>query len=110
MRMYRSDGSRGMHYLYDYSGDSYSKTGFDDKNKINTKYVWKLDKDGREIARTDVDVRNVSGSDKTFLLTYQSFDSVGNWTQRTLVEPTSAKDGKQTQRSIYTEYRIITYY
>lgn len=72
--------------------------------------VYKLDDKGNEIEETEVDVRNVYGSDKVCRIHNIAFDKAGNWIQRSTYEIIKSKAGKVSETLISEEFRTITYH
>lgn len=125
----------GMKWLYKYSGGKLSEVqlegndglslgrsvynrekgvreeiAYDEYGKINQKYQYILDEKGNEIERIRFDVRPPdSGKETRYPITTISFDTAGNWTERT-VSKLVTENGKQVIKPVYREYRTITYW
>ncbi|MEO6050495.1 MAG: hypothetical protein ABIP78_04095 [Pyrinomonadaceae bacterium] len=109
MKIIRNDGTRWMRYTYEHSPNERSYIAYDENNEINQKYVFKLDADGNDVERTNVDVRKVYGEDFQFIITNLSFDDMKNWRHRTFTKILTI-DGRKTKKRTSEEYREIVYY
>ena len=82
---------------------------YDNKGKLNQKYLHKYDKDGNEIEYDRFDAfKDPDKIENRTKYTYISFDANGNWTQRTSSHD-SGKDGEAPAAGD-TVYRTISYY
>jgi hypothetical protein len=104
-----NDGSLWMTYTYIYREGETEQLVYDYKGKLNQKRLFRYDKDGNE---TGLDIFDAFKDPKKVTAkiryTYGSFDSRGNWTQRTQFYA-SIKDGTEVPAPYETVYRTITY-
>jgi hypothetical protein len=108
MQMFGNDGSKWMRYTYRRTGNQFEELAYAEDNKLNQKYVSKLDPLGNEIEVLDVAVINPSRGDRKYRFTYESFDENGNWTKR-LKSRVLVENGKEILKPAYTSSRTITY-
>lgn len=110
MQMYYNDGTPGMRYTYTYVGNIMEKLAFDDKGKLNQKYIHTLDENGNSVAETNVDVfQSRPEGDRRYKITYDSFDQMGNWTKKTETKIVM-ENGKEVLKPAFVSFRTITYF
>lgn len=109
MRIFHSDGSRGMYYKYSSSPTERSTSAFTYDDEPSWRSVYKLDDKGNEIEETIIDVRKVHGHDTVYRIHNKAFDQAGNWIRRSTYK---LKDeaGKISEVLISEEVRTITYH
>ncbi len=109
MQMFYSSGEKGMRYVYNHTGNRLEKLAYDDKDKLNQKYITVFDGKGYEIEWYKIAVINLPAPDKKHIIKNESFDKQGNWTKRTFSK-LEVENGKEIYKPGWAEYRIITYY
>ena len=110
MQMFHNDGVPGMRYTYTLKGNILENLVYDEKGKLNQKYVSKLDERGNEIEETNVDVfPSQTYGDRKYVTKYDSFDENGNWTKKTKSKYVM-ENGKEVLKPWYVSFRTITYF
>lgn len=96
----------GSHVYYSYKKD-YLEESIYANNKINRKYVSKLDENGNEVEEIGFDVsKGTPYSDRTYRYIYK-YDSIGNWIERTTLRD---KKGDGNFVPVNTTFRSIVYF
>lgn len=72
-----SSGKPWLRYVYNYADNQVEQIVYDEKDKLNQKYLVTLDKDGNEIEKTSYGVTKIY-PDQRYRYTYE-FDDKGNW-------------------------------
>jgi hypothetical protein len=98
-----------MRYVTIFKGDQHEELVYDEEGKLNMKFVYRLDKNGDAVERTDVDVLGMRGRDEHYLIKYESYDSNGNWTKK-VTSKLVTEAGKQIAKDWYVTYRTVSYY
>lgn len=104
-----NNGVNGMRYVYNYDGNTLEQLVYDEKGKLNMKWLSKLDDKGNEIETIYLDVLKIHGFDETYSITYDAFDGNGNWTKKTTSKMVT-EDGMQVYKPWYVTYRTITFH
>lgn len=112
LRVQGNDGAPGMLHVYKYDKNVREEFAYDKHGEPNQKIHYILDEKGNEIERIGFDVmphKPDGGKATRFPINIISFDTAGNWTERTISELV-VENGKPVSKHVYTEYRTITYY
>lgn len=105
---YSNNGQMSSKYSYIYDGNKVEESFFDREGKLLSKTIEAFDEKGNLIQKIFVH-SNTSLPDTVYDYTYQTFDSQGNWTKRTINGKEGRMDGKFNMQN-YIEYRSISYY
>jgi hypothetical protein len=103
---YGNDGVLTSRITYIYDGNRVEISSLSSKGAVITKTIELTDNKGNLVERT-FSMPNYPASKRTYK--YDSFDSHGNWTQRTVTGKYGKYDGTFGDQN-YIEYRTITYY
>lgn len=99
-----------MTYRRNYTARTIERLVYSNDGKLNQRYVHHLDEKGNEIGWDSFDAfKNPNEIRLRARYSYAAFDSLGNWTQRTL-SYVSSKDGQESSQPYETTFRKITYF
>lgn len=106
--VYSNSGELFYRTTYVYGGDRLEENYLREDGTLGSKTVEISDKKGNVIEQTYSSTTYSNRERKTFYK-YESFDSHGNWTKRTVTGKYPKSDGTEGDLN-YIEYRTITYY
>jgi hypothetical protein len=105
-KIFDNTGELTSRSTYTYEGNKREEIAFDRKGEQRVKTIETLDSNGRVIEEKEI-VPSYPESIRTFK--YESFDSNGNWTVRTVTGKRGNRDGTFSDYA-YIEYQTLTYY
>ena len=108
-QMLFSNGTKGLRYVSNYSGNQIEKLVYTEKDELNQKYLYTFDKDGNEVEQVSYGLSNYKFyGDRKYRYTYE-LDGKGNWTKR-ITSTESTENGVTSFRPSSVSYRTITYF
>ena len=102
-----SSGKTWIRYVYSYTGNQVEQIVYDEKDQLNQKYLYTLDKDGNKIEEISYGVLKIY-PDKKYRYKYE-FDEKGNWNKQTTSTETT-ENGVTSFKPSSISYRTITYF
>ncbi len=106
-QMIYSNGKKSLRYVSNYSGNQVGKLVYDEKDKLNQKYLYTLDQDGNEIEGISYGVLKIY-PDRKYRHTYE-FDTKGNWIKQ-ITSTATTENGMTSFKPSSVTYRTITYF
>ncbi len=106
-QMVYSNGKKGLRYVSNYNGNQVEKLVYDEKDKLNQKYLYTLDKDGNEIEGISYEVFKIY-PERKYRHAYE-FDEKGNWIKQ-ITSTETTENGVTSFKPSSVSYRTITYF
>ena len=107
MRDIMSNGVLWQRTVYSYNGKQRTELIYDEKNKLNQKYVYTLDAGSNTVEQNNAAVSKGDKDEKLFY-SYE-FDNQKNWTKRTASKQVT-ENGQLIFKKTAVAYRTITYF
>lgn len=106
-QMVYSNGKKGLRYVSNYNGNQVEKLVYTEKDELNQKYLYTLDKNGNEIEGISYGVLKIY-PDRKYRHTYE-FDEKGNWIKQ-ITSTETTENGVTSFKLSSVTYRTITYF